>query len=90
MFLGRVVGTVWATRKDEKLDGLKFQIVQKVDEQLKLRPEFTIAVDSVGAGSGELVLCAAGSSARMTAVTENKPVDAVIMAIVDEVDFTDS
>ena len=90
MFLGRVVGTVWATRKDEKLDGLKFQIVQKVDEQLKLRPEFTIAVDSVGAGSGELVLCAAGSSARMTAVTEDKPVDAVIMAIVDEVDFTDS
>ena len=90
MFLGRVVGTVWATRKDEKLDGLKFQIVKKVDEQLKLRPEFTIAVDSVGAGSGELVLCAAGSSARMTAVTENKPVDAVIMAIVDEVDFTDS
>lgn len=90
MFLGRVVGTVWATRKDEKLDGLKFQIVQKVDEQLKLRPEFTIAVDSVGAGSGELVLCAAGSSARMTAVTENKPVDAVIMAIVDDVDFTDS
>ena len=90
MFLGRVVGTVWATRKDEKLDGLKFQIVQKVDEQLKLRSEFTIAVDSVGAGSGELVLCAAGSSARMTAVTENKPVDAVIMAIVDDVDFTDS
>lgn len=90
MFLGRVVGTVWATRKDEKLDGLKFQIVQKVDEQLKLRSEFTIAVDSVGAGSGELVLCAAGSSARMTAVTENKPVDAVIMAIVDAVDFTDS
>ena len=90
MLLGRVVGTVWATRKDERLDGLKFQIVQKVDEQLKLRPEFTIAVDSVGAGSGELVLCAAGSSARMTAVTENKPVDAVIMAIVDDVDFTDS
>lgn len=90
MFLGRVVGTVWATRKDEKLDGLKFQIVKKVDEQLKLRPEFTIAVDSVGAGSGELVLCASGSSARMTATTENRPVDAVIMAIVDEVDFTDS
>ena len=90
MFLGRVVGTVWATRKDEKLDGLKFQIVKKVDAQLKLRPEFTIAVDSVGAGSGELVLCASGSSARMTSVTENRPVDAVIMAIVDEVDFTES
>ncbi len=87
MFLGRVVGTVWATRKDEKLDGLKFQIVKKVDDQLALKSDFTIAVDSVGAGPGELVLCAAGSSARMTAITENKPVDAVIMAIVDEVDL---
>ncbi len=90
MFLGRVVGTVWATRKDEKLDGLKFQIVKKVDDQLQLKPEFAIAVDSVGAGSGELVLCASGSSARMTEVTENKPVDTVIMAIVDEVDFAKS
>ena len=90
MFLGRVVGTVWATRKDEKLDGLKFQIVKKVDDQLQLKSEFSIAVDSVGAGSGELVLCASGSSARMTEVTENKPVDTVIMAIVDEVDFAES
>ena len=90
MFLGRVVGTVWATRKDEKLDGLKFQIVKKVDDQLQLKPEFAIAVASVGAGSGELVLCASGSSARMTEVTENRPVDTVIMAIVDEVDFTQS
>ena len=90
MFLGRVVGTVWATRKDEKLDGLKFQIVKKVDDQLALKSDFTVAVDSVGAGPGELVLCAAGSSARMTAITENKPVDAVIMAIVDEVDLPHS
>ena len=90
MFLGRVVGTVWATKKDDKLDGLKFQIVKKVDAQLQLKSDFTVAVDSVGAGVGELVLCAAGSSARMTAVTENKPVDTVIMAIVDEVDIPGS
>ena len=90
MFLGRVVGTVWATRKDEKLDGLKFQIVKKVDDQLALKEDFTIAVDSVGAGPGELVLCAAGSSARMTDITENRPVDTVIMAIVDEVDMPKS
>ena len=90
MFLGRVVGTVWATKKDDKLDGLKFQIVKKVDAQLQLQSDFTVAVDSVGAGVGELVLCAAGSSARMTAVTENKPVDTVIMAIVDEVDIPGS
>ena len=87
MFLGRVVGTVWATRKDEKLEGLKLQIVKQVDDNLQLKSEFTIAVDSVGAGAGELVLCAGGSSARMTQITHDKPVDAVIMAIVDEVDF---
>ena len=65
------------------------KIVKKVDDQLELKNEFTIAVDSVGAGTGELVLCSTGSSARMTDVTENKPVDAVIMAIVDEVDLPD-
>ncbi|MCK4578968.1 MAG: EutN/CcmL family microcompartment protein [Candidatus Marinimicrobia bacterium] len=87
MFLGRVVGTVWATKKDHKLEGLKFQIVKKVDQELNLKPDFAIAVDSVGAGAGELVLCAAGSSARMTPITQDKPVDTVIMAIVDQVDF---
>ncbi len=87
MFLGRVVGTVWATKKDEKLDGLKIQIVSPVDKELKVKTSITIAVDSVGAGPGELVLCASGSSARMTPVTHDKPVDTVIMAIVDEVDF---
>lgn len=85
--MGRVVGTVWATRKDEKLDGLKLQIVKKVDASLALKKDFVIAVDSVGAGAGELVLCASGSSARMTATTDGRPVDSVIMAIVDDVDF---
>ena len=87
MFLGRVVGTVWATKKDEKLDGLKLLIVSPVDRELKVKSDFTFAVDSVGAGAGELVLCASGSSARMTPLTYDKPVDTVIMAIVDEVDF---
>lgn len=87
MFLGRVVGTVWATMKEEQLQGLKFQIVKKVDDQLELKQDFAIAVDAVGAGAGELVLCASGSSARLTAITEGKPVDTVIMAIVDQVDF---
>ncbi len=87
MFLGRVVGTVWATKKEEQLQGLKFQIVKKVDDQLELKPDFAVAVDAVGAGAGELVLCASGSSARLTATTREKPVDTVIMAIVDQVDF---
>ncbi|MBI3269257.1 MAG: EutN/CcmL family microcompartment protein [Planctomycetes bacterium] len=87
MILGRVVGTVWATRKDEKLEGLKLQIVQQTDLSGKLLEPFLIAADSVGAGLGELVLVASGSSARQTRVTKDRPVDAVIMAIVDRLDI---
>jgi microcompartment protein CcmK/EutM len=86
MILGKVVGTVWATRKDENLTGMKFQIVKHVDLEYKVKDTFLIAVDSVGAGVGEFVLVATGSSARMTTLTKNKPVDAVIMAIVDKLD----
>ncbi len=89
MFLGKVIGTVWATRKDESLEGLKFQIVKKIDTDLNLLSEFTVAVDSVGAGPGEIVMVASGSSARLTSITHDKPVDAVIMAIVDKVDVRD-
>lgn len=87
MLLGKVIGTVWATRKDEKLEGLKFQIVRAVDLELKPLPTFVVAVDTVEAGLGELVLVAQGSSARQTKETNNKPVDAVIMAIVENMAF---
>lgn len=83
MQLGKIVGTVVSTHKDEKLQGLKFHIVQFVDLDIKPTGGFVIAVDSVGAGIDEIVLVAAGSSARQTTVTEGKPVDSVIMAIVD-------
>ena len=87
MLLGRVIGTVWATRKDEKTEGMKFQIVRAVDLDYKPLSNFIVAVDSVGAGAGEIVLLAQGSSARMTWLTRDKPVDAVIMAIVDRLDI---
>jgi len=77
---------VWATRKDEGLMGMKLQIVKHVDLNYNVKDSFLIAVDSVGAGVGEYVLVATGSSARMTTLTKNKPVDAVIMAIVDKLD----
>lgn len=83
MLLGRVVGTVVATRKDEKLEGLKLLVVQVHDIQNKPASTYVVAVDSVGAGVGEMVLYATGSSARQTAATKDKPVDAVIMAIID-------
>ena len=89
MILGKVIGTVWATRKDEQLVGMKLQIVREVDLDLVLRDRFVVAVDSVGAGVGEVVLVAQGSSARQTQLTHNKPVDAVITAIVDKLDVAD-
>ena len=84
MFLGRVIGTVWSTKKDEKLVGAKFLIVRKLDLDLKDKNDFVVAVDSVGAGEGEVVLVATGSSSRQTHLTQDKPVDAVIMDIVDK------
>ncbi|MBL7192164.1 EutN/CcmL family microcompartment protein [bacterium] len=87
MILGKVVGTVWATRKDEKLQSMKFLIVRHVDFDYKLKDNFLVAVDSVGAGAGEIVLVAQGSSARLTELTHQKPIDSVIMAIVDKLDI---
>lgn len=87
MILAKVVGTVWATRKDEKLVGMKLQIVRPVDLKYSTEDNFMVAVDAVGAGVGEIVLVVQGSSARQTVLTENKAVDATIMAIVDKLDI---
>ena len=88
MFLGRVIGTVWSTKKDENLVGAKLQIVRQLDLDYKEKENFVVAVDSVGAGVGEVVLVATGSSSRQTTITKDKPVDAVIMAIVDKLDIS--
>lgn len=85
MLLGQVVGTVVATRKDEELEGLKLLLVKGCDEAGKLKGPVVVCADAVGAGVGELVLYAAGSSARQTEITRNRPVDHVIMAIVDTI-----
>ncbi len=89
MILGKVVGTVWATRKDEELVGFKFQIVKHIGLDYKLKDTFVIAVDTVQAGVGDVVLVCSGSSARQTTHTKNKPVDAVIMAVVDKLDISE-
>ena len=83
MTLVKVTWTVVATRNDEKLVGGKLLIVQDVDLDGNILEKYSVAVDAVGAGVGELVLTAAGSSARITDVTKDKPVDSVVMAIVD-------
>ena len=89
MILGKIIGTVWSTRKDENLVGSKFMIVQQLKLDLTPKENNVIAVDSVGAGVGEIVLVAQGSSARQTTFTKNKPIDAVIMAIVDKLDVSE-
>ena len=86
MKLGRIVGTVVSTRKDPSLESLKLLIVDHLTTTLDREGGYVVAVDSVGAGVGEVILYATGSSARLTAVTKDRPVDAVIMAIVDSYD----
>jgi ethanolamine utilization protein EutN len=86
MRMGRVVGSVVATRKDEKLAGLKLLVVRNLDLELDPENGYVVAADAVGAGAGEVVLYATGSSARQTTMTDGRPVDAVIMAIVDQYD----
>jgi microcompartment protein CcmK/EutM len=87
MVLGKVVGTVVSTRKEEELSGLKFLLVKACDADGKPTGSTVVAVDAVGAGVGEVVLYASGSSARQTKVTKDRPVDATIMAIVDQVEI---
>ncbi len=87
MLLGRVVGTVWATRKDEKLTGMKLLIVRHVELDYTLKNSYVVAVDTVGAGAGEIVLLTTGSSARQSEMTEGRPVDAVVSAIIDKLDL---
>jgi len=83
MNLGKVVGTVVSTRKEPTLDGVRFLLVRQIDTTGKELLSFVVAADAMGAGVGEIVLTAAGSSARQTEMTDKKPVDNVIMAIVD-------
>ena len=86
MQLAKVVGSVVATRKEESLSGLKLLLVRPVDEEGREGASVLVAADAVGAGPGEVVLIAAGSSARQTVATDKRPVDAVVMAIVDSWD----
>ena len=86
MNLAKVLGTVVATRKEESIEGLKLMMLGVVGPDGKPTGTTVVAVDAVGAGEGEYVLYASGSSARQTEVTEGKPVDAVVMAIVDSWD----
>ena len=83
MILAKVIGTIVSTQKESSMDGLKFLLLQQIDSDGKKRGGIVVAADAVDAGVGEIVLYASGSSARQTKRTENRPCDAVVMAIVD-------
>lgn len=83
MLLGRVVGTLVASHKEASMEGLKFLVIRQIDVDQSDTSGYVVAVDGVGAGVGEVVMYATGSSARQTVATRDRPCDAVIMAIVD-------
>ena len=84
MLIGKVVGTVVASRKEEKLEGVKLLVLKQVSVEGQVGSGYVVAVDAVGAGPDEYVLYASGSSAGWTTVTDKRPVDAVVMAIIDQ------
>jgi len=83
MLIAKVIGTTVSTIKDEKLVGRKLLLCRPTDETGKEIGKPYVAIDTLDAGVGDLVLTAHGSSARQTEITKNRPVDAVIMAIID-------
>jgi microcompartment protein CcmK/EutM len=86
MLIAQVVGSAVATIKDENLVGTKLLVVREADVTGQVIGKPIVAVDTVNAGVGDLVLIAAGSSARQTEVTQDRPVDAVIMAVLDSLE----
>ncbi|MDO9491484.1 EutN/CcmL family microcompartment protein [Acetobacterium sp.] len=85
MLIGRVVDSIWCTRKEDELRGLKFLKVELLNHHKEMdNPQIIVATDLIGAGIGELVLITNGSSARRTEGLENAPVDAIIIGIIDE------
>jgi microcompartment protein CcmK/EutM len=88
MLIAKVIGTTISTIKDEKLTGRKLLILRQADETGTPFGKPYVAVDTLDAGIGDLVLTAHGSSGRMTDLTQNRPVDAVIMAVIDHLEVS--
>lgn len=86
MLIAKVVGTVVATRKDERLLNAKLLVSRPMDPSGKPEGSYLVAVDTVDAGVGETVLIVSGSSARMAAGQKDCPVDAAIVGVIDRID----
>lgn len=83
MYIGEVMGSVVATQKTENMNGLPLRLVRKVNVDTSVTDSFVVAVDVIGAAVGELVLVTSGSPARQTRATDNRPVDAILIAVVE-------
>jgi len=90
MFLGRVVGTVWSTKKTPDLEGVRFLIVHPYDLDHEPTKNVVVVADRLGAGPGETVMCAFGKAARTAIGNQELSIAAAVVGIVDRVDLTDS
>ncbi|EJN93729.1 EutN/CcmL family microcompartment protein [Streptococcus ratti] len=89
MFIGKVVGNLWSTKKDDKLNGKRFLVIQKFTSQKTVAADILVAADKVGAGIGETVLVATGTNAKYTFDDKNLPIDMAIIGIIDSFDITE-
>lgn len=88
MFLGKVIGTVWATKKTDNLEGMRFLVVHPYDLDHEPTKNIVVVADRLGAGVGEVVMCAYGKAARSAIGDQEMSIEAAVVAIVDSVDLS--
>ena len=90
MFLAKVVGTVWSTKKSPDLEGVRFLVVHPYDLDKEPTRNIVVVADRLGAGTGEMVMCAYGKAARSAIGNQDMAIEAAVVGIVDRVDLQDS
>ena len=90
MFLGKVIGTVWSTKKTPDLEGVRFLVVHPYDLDHEPTKNVVVVADRLGAGTGETVMCAYGKAARTAIGNQDMSIEAAVVGIVDRVDLTDA
>ena len=90
MFLGKVIGTVWSTKKTPDLEGVRFLVVHPFDLDKQPTKNVVVVADRLGAGAGEIVMCAFGKAARTAIGNQDMSIEAAVVGIVDRVDLTDT
>ena len=90
MFLGKVIGTVWSTKKTPDLEGVRFLVVHPYDLDKQPTKNIVVVADRLGAGTGEVVMCAYGKAARSAIGNQEMSIEAAVVGIVDRVDLTET